>query len=226
MVISPQRDRPDSQIKEIAKNISSNRVVQILQKNRERVALVGIGIAFLLFVAGGLYLQKKNKLDKEYPIELMPKTVELNLRQKGEPSGQAAETTPATASFFLRPSPSELLQQLASMEHLNENIAGEKVTGLRVLWPVYYYSYQEQGGGKATLLLDVSEDGFGLLIESEVDLSVYPPIHDLQAGQKIWIGGEILAVDPSGTGTIYLKAEHLQFNEEEPFPAGMRPVEK
>lgn len=224
MVISPQRDRPDIQIKKIAKNISRNRVVQILRKNRERVALVGIGIAFVLFVAGGLYLQKKNKLEKA--IELSPKTVELDLRPKGEPSGQAAEPTPATAPFFLRPSPSELLQQLASMEHLNENVAGAKVTGLRVLWPVYYYSYQEQGGGKATLLLDVSEDGFGLLVESEVDLSVYQPILDLHAGQKIWIGGEILAVDPSGTGTIYLKAEHLQFNEEEPFPGGMQPVEK
>lgn len=209
----------------MAKIVFNNTFVQFLNRNRERVALLGVGLVFLLFVGGGLYLQKKNKIEKE-PIETVPKTVELTVRQKEEANKQAGEPSQQSAPFYLRPSPDELLQQLASMENLNENVADAKFTGLKVLWPVYFFSYQDAGDGKATLLLDVSEDGFGVLIESEVELSAYPSLNTLQAGQKIWIGGEILAVDPAGTGTISLKAEHLGFNEEQPIPAGIVPTKK
>ena len=208
----------------MAKNIFNNTVVQFLKRNRERVALLGVGLVFLMFVGGGLYLQKKHRIEKQ-PVETVPKSVELKVRQE-EADKQAGEPTQQSAPFYLRPSPDELLQQLASMENLNENVAVAKFTGLKVLWPVYYFSYQDAGGGKATLLLDVSEDGFGVLIESEVELSAYPTLNTLQAGQKIWIGGEILAVDPAGTGTIYLKVEHLGFNEEQPLPAGIATKKK
>lgn len=216
--------------KKMAKNIFNNTIVQFpivqfLKRNRERVALLGVGLVFLLFVGGGLYLHKKHKVEKE-PVETVPKTVELNVRQKEEADKQAGEPTRQSAAFHLRPSPDELLQQLASMENLNENVAVAKFTGLKVLWPVYFFSYQDAGSGKATLLLDVSEDGFGVLIESEVELSAYPALNTLAAGKKIWIGGEILAVDPAGTGTIYLKVEHLGFNEEQPLPAGIETKKK
>ena len=201
-----------------AKKMSTNSThafVQFLKRSRPRVVFLGVGIALLLFVGGGLYLQKKHRIEKVQPP--VAKAVELKVGQeKAKGDGEKVQQ----ASFLLHPLPDELLQQLASMENLNENVAGAKVTGLRVLWPVYYFASQDAGGGKATLLLDVSEDGFGVLIESEVELAAYPAISTLQAGQKIWIGGEILTVDPSGTGTIYLKTEHLQFNEEQPFQAG------
>lgn len=201
-----------------AKNLMNTAFMQFLKRNRKR-ALLGVGVVLILVVGAGLYL-KKSRVEKENPHQVVPEKVELNIRQKAEMGGQSADPTAQSASFFLRPTPEELLQQLASMENFNENVAAAKFTGLRVLWPVYYFSFQEAGGGKATLLLDVSEDGFGILIESEVDLSAYPALQKLQIGKKIWIGGKILAVDPSGTGTISLKTEHLQFSEEDPFPAG------
>lgn len=201
---------------------SDNVVSQFLKRNRERVTLLGIGLAFLLFISGGFFLQKKHSTEQEQP--LVPKAVQLKVgkdRAKGgQQGGQQGGDAEEQAAFFLRPLPDELLQQLASMENLNGNLAEAKFIGLRVLWPVYYFDNQEAGGGKATLLLDVSEDGFGVLIESEVELSAYPAIGALQAGQKIWIGGEILAVDPSGTGTIILKSDYLQFSGDEPFQIG------
>ena len=210
----------------MARRLSQNNFFELLKRNRERVTLLGVAVAFLMFVGGGLYLQKKNRFEKEQPFEAIPKTVELSIQKKSETGAQGEESPRQASSFFLRPSPEELLQQLASMENLNENVVGEKYTGLRVLWPVYFFSVQETEGGKATLLLDVSENGFGVLVDSEIDLAAYPQIRTLQASQKIWIAGEILAVDPAGTGTIYIKVEHLSFSEEEPFSAGLRKPEK
>lgn len=180
------------------------------------MVFLGIALIFLLSISG-LFLQKKQQVETEQTV--MPKSVELKVGQK-KGSEERGENGVQKESFVLRPLPDELLQQFASMENLNESAADAKFTGMRVLWPVYYFANQDMGGGKTNLLLDVSEDGFGVLIESEVELSAYPAIPTLQAGQKMWIGGEILAVDPSGTGTIHLKAEHLQFSEEQQFQAG------
>jgi hypothetical protein len=128
---------------------------------------------------------------------------------------------PQSASFSLKPSPDELLQQLTSLENFNEDVLAAKYSGLRVLWPGYFFVLQLKEGSKATLVLDVAEDGFGVVIESEVDTTVYPQLRDLQPGKKLWIGGEIIAVDRSGTGTIYLRIEHLKFGDE-PIPAASR----
>jgi hypothetical protein len=214
-------------MKKMAKNFSNNTFIQFVNRNRERMALAGVGFVFLLFVGGGLYIQKhKNKLDTVPPDKAAMKSVSLNVRPQGAAKQQESGSAQQSESFFLRPSPDELLQQLASMENLNETVADAKITGLRVLWPVYYFSHQDEGAGKATLLLDVSEDGFGVLIQSEVELSAHPSLANLQAGQKVWIGGEILAVDPAGTGTIYLRTEHLGTSEEQSLPAGVQPSEQ
>lgn len=197
---------------------SNNALFHFLKKYRQKVVLTGVGVAFLLFAGGGFYLQKKHRSEKEQPA--VPNAVELKVGKEKAKGEQDSTSSQRQESFLLRPSPDELLQQLASMENLNGNVADAKFTGLRVLWPVYYFDNQDAGGGKATLLLDVSEDGFGVLVESEVELSAYPAISTLQVGQKIWIGGEILAVDPSGTGTIFLKTEHLQYNDQQPFQTG------
>ena len=76
------------------------------------------------------------------------------------------------------------------------------------------------------MLLDVSEDGFGVVLESEVDLAVFPQLQDLAGGEKIWIGGEILAVDRAGTGTIYLKTDELRFSDEAPFTSSLQEAQK
>lgn len=191
----------------------SNGLRQILKNNRKIVLIVGVSATLLLILGGGLVWRKIHGKEKE--ISAAPKTVELKVRQEAR-DGKGGEQPPQLTSFLLHPLPDELLQQLASMENLNENVADTKFIGLRVLWPVYFFDNQDAGEGMTTLLLDVSEDGFGILIESEVELSAYPAIDTLKPGQKIWIGGQIRAVDTSGTGTIFLKTEHLQFNDEQP----------
>ncbi len=82
------------------------------------------------------------------------------------------------------------------------------------MWPVYFFSIMSQEEKVVTVLLDVSEDGFGVEVQSEIDTAVYPEIIELKEGDKFWIAGEILAVDPAGTGTVFLKMEHLRFSED------------
>jgi hypothetical protein len=136
------------------------------------------------------------------------------------------ETTAPTTSYFLKPSPDELLEQFASMENLNGDVIDAKFSNLSVLWPAYFFTLWKTEDGRKSLLLDVSENGFGVVIESEVDLLLYPQLQELASGKKIWIGGQILAVDPAGTGTIYLKTEQLRIGPEAPFPATLQKSEK
>lgn len=182
-----------------------------LKKNKERVILYCVLVAFFIVVGSGYFLRGGRKQDVDQAKEANPKTVALQVRQgaEGGVEGQGgAESTP----FFLEPSPHQLLQQLTSLENLNEGAVEGKYVGLRVLWPAYFFTLEEGQGSKRTLVLDVDENGFGVILESEVDLAAYPQLTTLEVGKKLWIGGEIQAVDRAGTGTVYLKAESLIFD--------------
>ena len=188
-------------------------LIAFIKKYKERFALVGIGLAFLIFIGGGMYLQKSNNQDNEILPKVSPVSVQMKTEQKD--SGQkATESTAATTSYFLKPSPEELLEQLASMENLNADVIDEKINQMPVLWPAYFFALQETEDGRKIILLDVSEDGFGVVIESEADLDTYPQLQKFAVGEKVWIGGKILAVDPSGTGRIYLKTEQFKTDAE------------
>ena len=102
------------------------------------------------------------------------------------------------------------------MENLNKDVVNSKFSYLRVLWPAFFFTLEQDEAGQTTLLLDVSEDGFGVQIQSEVDVGAFPQLLELTTGEKMWLGGEILAVDPNGTGTIYIKTEHISFGDEPP----------
>ena len=200
-------------------------MIEFLKKHKERVSLLGVVLAFLLFIGGGMYLQKHKNRENEPLLPAFPISVELKPQQmtKGQ---RVTEPTAATTTYFLKPSPDELLEQLASMEYLNEDIIDKKFLNLSVLWPVYFFSLRTTDDGRKTLLLDVSEDGFGVAIQSEVDLQRYPKLKELSSGEKIWIGGQILAVDPAGTGIIYLKTEQLSVGSEAPLSAVAQKTEK
>jgi len=186
-------------------------VKEFLVKHSERAILIGVGLAFLLFVGGGIYLQDKKQKVHEPLAKVSPKKVELKVPAKTDGANQK-QSQSQTTSFFLKPSPDELLEQLASMEGLNENVSNAKLTGLRVIWPVYFFELQEQQGQHSPLLLDVSEDGFGVMIKTEVDMTQHPQLATLKSGQKLWIAGEIIAIYPGGTGTIYVQAEQFDFS--------------
>lgn len=180
---------------------------QFLIKHKERVALAAMGLVFILFVIGGIYLQRTGREEKVSPSDEQPQRIELKV-----PEGDVADGSqnPENASYFLKPSPRELLDQLTSMENLNEDVVEKKYKGFRVLWPLYFFNITENDGGKLhTALFDVSEDGFGTLVQSIVDVKKYPELQEMVQGTEMWVGGEIIAVDLSGTGTIYLQLEQL-----------------
>ncbi|WP_457575326.1 hypothetical protein [Desulfomarina sp.] len=178
---------------------------------KERIILTGAAILFAVLVAGGIYLQQKNKKSKEIPEKKIPVKVEIKAARslgKSQP-----EKNPKPTTFFLKPSPGELLEQLSKMEGFDEKVAARKFTQLPVIWPVYFFSLTRKDEKTARLELDVSEDGFGVLIVSQVPLEDYPELTDLKAGKKLWVAGEITAVDPAGTGTVYLKLDYLRFSD-------------
>lgn len=183
-----------------------------INKHKERVALGGMVVAFMFFVGGGIYLQKHNRHEKIAPLE----EEEIVTLKQSANDAEAPPTGGAMTAFFLKPSASELLEELAEMENLNQDVIEAKFLSLRVLWQAYFFSASETDGGKTSLLLDVSDDGFGVEIQSEVRGAIYPQLTTLKVGDPLWIAGEILAVDPAGTGTVYLKCEYLSFGPEPP----------
>jgi len=189
-------------------------VIEFVEKNRERIVLLGVAAVFLFLVGGGIYLQKQKKEKIGSEPKVSPIKVEVKLSNKNGPKSKEA-ASPGKTSFYLKPSPDELLSQIASLDSQDESVANQKFSGLPVMWPVYFFSLQEDEQKNTTAQLDVSEDGFGVIIICDVDLLEYPEIAEIESGKKIWVAGEILAVDLSGTGTIYLKTEYFRFNDEE-----------
>ncbi|BCL60201.1 hypothetical protein DGMP_08940 [Desulfomarina profundi] len=178
---------------------------------KERIILTAAAILFAVLVAGGIYLQQKNKKSKEIPEKKIPVKVEIKAaRVQGQ---SQSEKEPKPTTFFLKPSPGELLEQLNEMEGFDEKVATRKFAQLPVMWPVYFFSLTKKDEKTAKVELDVSEDGFGVLVVSEVSPEDYPELSGLQVGKKLWVAGEITAVDPAGTGTVYLKLDYLRFSD-------------
>jgi len=200
-------------------------MIDLIKKHSERAALIGLGLAFVVFVGGGIYLQKKNQKEKDAQPRKNLHKVELRVAQSSPASGGSIDRKNSTAgkvaasnAFFLKPSPEELLEELSSMENLRHDVAQKKFMSLRVLWPVYFFSLNESDS-TTIVLLDVSEDGFGVQLQSEVNLTLFPEFGNLESGKKLWIGGEIIGVDLSGTGMITLKTEHVNLSAEGPNPS-------
>lgn len=195
---------------------SGSEILQFLRKHRDRAALIGLLFGITVFIGVGISLQKSGRGPvEEVEPKVDPDKVELKVKNTDSTAAQQ-KSQKGTAAFFLKPSPTELLEQLKALDELNENAVQAKFTGLRVLWPVYFFSLEEkmeQEGSRITLLADVSEDGFGVMIKADLSLQEYPQLTEIEQGKKIWVGGEILAVDPEGTGVIYIMPEHVSVGE-------------
>lgn len=189
-------------------------LIEHIVKYKERAALTGMGLGLLLLIGTGLYLQKSNNPDKtKVPVKEVNK-VELEVKK------QSSSKSPAKnkSTFYLRPSAQELLELLATMESLQEEAARRKFENLRVLWPVYFFS-MEPSGAESRLLLDISENGFGAVVTGTVKSEEYPELQAKQPGDRLWVAGEIIGVDPSGTGAIHLDIGLLDFSAKGPMPA-------
>ncbi len=133
---------------------------------------------------------------------------------------------PQTSSFFLKPSPTELLEKFSQLDAHQLKAEAKKLPGLRILWPTYFFSVTHQELGTATLLLDTLENGFGPTIVCTVNSSKFSQILTMEPGTKFWIAGEVVAIDPEGIGQIQINTEHLRFSERENWTPNEESVRK
>lgn len=188
--------------------------ISLVKKHKERATLIGLLLGFAVLVGSGIYLQKKHSPHKEAFRAETPTKVELRLTEKAAGGGNTVSPK-KTSSFFFRPSPTELLEQLAGMENLQEEVAQAKFVALPVIWHVFFFNI-EPLEDKEGILLDISEDGFGIQVRGTINSDDYPYLKEIERGEKLWVAGEIAAVDLSGTGTVYLDIALLDFSPEGP----------
>ena len=188
---------------------------QWLQAKRDMIIAGLILAAVLLVILIGMRMQQNHFLRQQQAEEQLraPEKVRLgSTTPSATECGQPRQTGPTL--FFLKPSPDEVLSLIKESGNATLPAANQKYTGLKVMWPVYFFQILKQETSQASLLCDVSEDGFGVTIRTEVDTSRFPRILSLERGTKIWLAGELMGVDPAGTGTVFLLTEEVRFEDD------------
>lgn len=193
-------------------------MVTWFKKNKEIVlTLIGVAVFFGFLAFLGLYFQGNNtKKDsaKDEEIKIFKK-VDIN-PQKNEANEERENTDtskkkPESNTFFLKPSAGELLDTLEGLTPVEIDEKTQDFPGLKVMWPLYFFQILGKEDLDPHMLLDVSEDGFGVSVLCDVDIVKYPQIETIEAGELLWIAGEIIGVDPEGTGQILIKTEQVRF---------------
>lgn len=186
-----------------------------LDEKRDIIVVVLILCVVLVSVVMGLRMQQNYTVQQRLEEEAKkPKKVRFKQPETGEKSAKkSGKPAKPTASFFLKPSPDEVLSLIQEMGEGELPPGNQKYTGLRVMWPAYFFQVLSQQSNNASILLDVSADGFGVMIQTDIDLSRFPEILTIERGKKIWLAGEILGVDGKGTGTIVMNTEEVRFDE-------------
>jgi hypothetical protein len=126
------------------------------------------------------------------------------------------------SGFSREPSPDELTRKLELMDDQERKTEEKKFAELRVVWPLYFFKIVKRGQETAAVMLDASEDGFGVIIVTEINLQRYPGIAAAQPGEQIWIAGQIAEVDTHGTGQIILISEYVGFTDGKSEKSGAR----
>ncbi len=190
--------------------------VAFIKKYKERVAVLGVLLSFLLFIGGGILLQDFNQ-KKRNTLGAPPKKVVLQVAGGGGEEAKKEEGNSASAgsTFFLQPSAQDLMQQLQDMQNLKPKVAQKRLQALRVLWPVFFFESRNEGG-TSVAYFDIAEDGFGVVVQAVFSPEKYPELDGIERGKRLWLGGEIVAVDLAGTGRIELTLEYISFAEEVP----------
>ncbi len=183
------------------------------KKNKDLlIAILGILTFIILLTLFGLFFKggKKEQSNTPPPPNHVEK-VDMTMEKFDEESQKPA---PQTSSFFLKPSPTELLEKLSQLDSHQLKAEAKKLPGLRILWPTYFFSVTHQELGTATLLLDTLENGFGPTIVCTVNSSKFPQVLTMEPGTKFWVAGEVVAINPEGVGQIKINTEHLRFSEQ------------
>jgi hypothetical protein len=190
-------------------------IKELLQAKRDMIIAGLIIAAVLLAIAIGMRMQQNYLVRQQSDEERLraPEKVRLGSSTMSATEGEQPRQKPATL-FFLKPSPDEVLALIKESGNSALPASNQKYTGLKVMWPAYFFQILKEESGQVSLLLDVSEDGFGVTIRTEVDTSRFPEVLSLERGTKIWLAGELMGVDAAGTGTIYLLTEEVRFEDD------------
>ena len=188
------------------------------KKNKEWVLpLVGVAVFFGFLSFLGIYFQgsnmKKNAA-KEEGIKIFEKVDIIPHKNKQGEETSPADTSPKkieSNTFFLEPSAGEILEALEDLTPVELDEKTQDFPGLKVMWPLYFFQLVGKEDPEPHMLLDVSEDGFGVSVLCDVDIVKYPQIETTEAGELLWVAGEIIGVDPEGTGQILIKTEQVRF---------------
>ncbi len=186
-----------------------------LREKRDVIILLLIVAIVLLSIVIGVKMQKNYGTRKRAEEEALrpPEKVTLAPSQQQAANGAQRTRQSSGGAYFLKPSAEELLTLIRESGQAQLPRDNQKYVGFRVMWPCYFFQVLKQEGNRATVLLDVSEDGFGATILTDIDLKLFPEIVNTERGHKVWIAGEIIGVDPTGTGTIHIVTEEVRFQE-------------
>lgn len=189
-----------------------------MKRKQEILAVVGLLLLIVLLVYFGLQTQQKY-FGRDQPVveEKAQDRVKLSEPEEIEKSAAAEQDSGSrkpVKSFFLTPSPSEIMALVKEIEATEIPVPRERYENLRIIWPTYFFKIIDRGPQTAKVLFDTSEDGFGVNIVSEINHLKYPEILTASPYQKIWLAGQIEGIDPEGTGTIYMQTEYVRFREQ------------
>lgn len=196
-----------------------------IKKNKDWLITLAVFLFFAVLLSiSSIFFKGNGK--KDMPLPKIEEEARFEL--PSNPDAAAGDSTdglqqPQTTSFFLRPSPSELLGKLEGLDYQQFKKETKNLPGLRIMWPAYFFSIIEVKDQKASIMLDSSEDGFGVILVTEIDIIDYPEILKLEKGKKIWLAAEITGVDPTGTGQFFLSTEYVRFDDYH-HPASVEPA--
>lgn len=188
---------------------------QWFKKKQELIILIG----FILLIGVLIYLgmnMQQSYLGGGESAEDAEAAKRVKLSQNGGGKGDKGkeQSKPSVNTYFLKPTPAEIMSMVKDLVDSELPVPKEKYENLRIVWPVYFFQVNEQAGEMVSVQFDTSKDGFGVNVISDIDSLKYPEILTATPYQKIWLAGEITAIEATGTGTIFMKTEHVRFREE------------
>jgi len=185
-------------------------------KRKELLTLIAVllGFAILLTVAS-IYFRDRHVTKKDEPkeeIQVVEGTISRQTAEQEAEPEKTSETIGSTA-FFIKPSAAEMLTALQESDPYAPQQLPEDSPPLKVMWPGYFFSFEQQDDGTTIVQLDVDESGFGVVLLCTLSLSEFPEIQNLEQGEKVWVAGIVTSIDMEGTGTVHIDAEHIRYEE-------------
>ena len=185
--------------------------------------LASILIFLLFFVT--LHLQHRRQQVQE---EAMAVKVAADIAEKAAQKTQkTADSPPADLPpemipekeiplYVRQPSPSEVTGRIEGTDSYGRKAEEDKLKALQIVWPLYFFSIMKRDQETARVMLDASENGFGVIVVTDIGLKKYPGILSCRPGDRIWLAGRISAIDTQGTGQIGLVTDYLGFADNHP----------